>query len=183
MKKLVIFLVTAAMLVACFVALIRYVRPAQALDLNYVEVSAGDKIAAMLASRKLELVLTEADIDNLLKKQLAASAANGQLPPQIRIEGAQAKLHGDVLEADVNLRWKDRLPIGAKLFFTLSWNRPNIELIHTRTQIKDVKLPPAWLQLATVQIPIEAQLPKLIGVKEVQFEEDAVRIHLKLGQS
>ena len=178
MKKFFIFLIVLAVIVAAVLAgIIAYVKPAEALDLAYKEVPIGNKIVDIIKNRKLEVELTEQDINDIVKKQLAAHKT---LPNDVQIEGAKLTLQGTSLVADVNIRWRDQVPVGAKLNFVLAWNNPNIEIRHVSTQIKGINLPGEWLQLAPMVIPLEQYLPKLIGVKDVIFDEKSVHINLKL---
>jgi len=174
---MIFIVVVILVLVVGLLCLVSYVKPTEALDLNYQEVAISGKIADMLKNRKLEVTLTEQDINDIVKKQLAAHRT---LPNDLMIEGAELRLNGSQLEADVNLRWQERIPIGAKVFFALDWSPPNIEVRHVGTQIKDWQLPGEWLQIAPVQIPLESYLPKLVGVKNVTFDNQAIRIELKL---
>ncbi len=173
-----IFIVVVILVLAVgLLSLVSYVKPSEAMDLNYQEVAISGKIADIIKNRKLEVVLTEQDINNIVKKQLAAHST---LPNDLMIEGAKLRLNGSQLEADVNLRWREQIPIGATVLFALDWSPPNIEVRHVGTQIKDKQLPSDWLQLAPVQIPLESYLPQLVGVKHVAFENQAIRIDLKL---
>lgn len=181
MKKLLIFVCTVLVIFAALAgAAIWYVKPTEALDLNYREVPIGGKIVDMIKNRKFEVLITEAEINDLVKKQLAA---HRELPHDIRIEGAALQLRGNELQADVNLLWREQIPVGAKLFFNVEWNSPNIEIVHTSTQIKEASLPSSLLQLPPLRISLEEHLPKLVGVRNVSFEENGIRIGFKLGQS
>ncbi|MBD0383384.1 hypothetical protein [Paenibacillus sedimenti] len=178
MKKFIVFVVVTIVILAAVIAgIISYVKPAEALDLEYSEVPIGSKIVDIIKNRKLKVELTEQDVNDIVKKQLAARKT---LPNDVRIEGAKLTLQGTALAADVNIRWHDKVPVGAKLNFVLAWNNPKIEIQHISTQIKGVNIPGKWLQLAPIEIPLEQHLPKLVGVKDVIFEEDAIQIDLKL---
>ncbi|NEW08556.1 hypothetical protein GK047_21385 [Paenibacillus sp. SYP-B3998] len=168
---------TIVLLIVVLAGGLWYIKPTEVLDLNYKELEITNKILDIIKNRKLEVVLTEQDVNNMVKKQLAARQT---LPNDVRIEGAKISVHGTMLEADVNIRWHDQVPVGAKMWFNLTWNNPNLQIEHVATQIKGFKLPNAWLQLAPFQIPIEQHLPKLIGVKTVVFEDRAIQIDLKL---
>ncbi|MEW9702900.1 hypothetical protein [Paenibacillus sp. SI8] len=178
MKKLFGFIIgTVVVLAAICAGMAWYVKPAEALDLNYKEVEITGKIIDMIRTRKLEAELTEQDINDIVKKQLAAHST---LPNDIQIEGAKLTLRGTDLEADVNIRWRDQIPVGAKMWFNLAWDSQNINIQHIGTRINDVQIPSDWVQLAPISIPLEEYLPKLVGVKDVHFEEKAIRIQLNL---
>ncbi|MDR6554884.1 hypothetical protein [Paenibacillus qinlingensis] len=177
LKKLMFAILTLAVIAAVMlVIVIQYVKPTESLDLQYKEISISNKIAEMILSRKLEVRLSEEDVNQLLKKQLASHT---QLPHDFRMEGATLNLQGSMVEADVNVRWHERIPIGALALFTLSWEPPNLVIQHVNTQIKNWQLPSSWLQLAPVEIPLQSHLPKLIGIKNVVFEDKSILIQLK----
>lgn len=177
LKKIMITILTLAVIAAAMlVIVIQYVKPTESLDLQYKEISISNKIAEMVLTRKLDVRLSEDDVNNLLKKQIASHSL---LPHNFRLEGAKLNLQGSMIEADVNVRWQERIPIGAHTMFTLAWDPPNLVIQHVNTQIKNMQLPSAWLQLAPVEIPLQSYLPKLIGIKNVVFEDNSIVIQLK----
>ncbi|MBP1966828.1 hypothetical protein [Paenibacillus aceris] len=177
LKKLFVFAIAViVILTAAAAMIIRHIKPTEDLDLNYEEISIASKVADIVKNRKLEVQVSEQDLNNLVKKQLAAHQT---LPNGVRIEGAKLTLQGADLVADVNVRWQDKVPVGAQLLFTLAWDPPNVVIQHQSTMIKGMQLPKEWLQLAPIELSIEDHLPLLIGVKDVRFEEKAVYIQLK----
>ncbi|MEC0266670.1 hypothetical protein [Paenibacillus anseongense] len=175
-KRFIFLIVVVLFLAAATVLFIRHIQPTEDLDLNYQEISIGSKIADIVKNRKLEVQITEQDLNNLVKKQLSA---HQNLPNGIRIEGAKLTLQGSNLVADVNVKWQDKLPVGAQLLFTLAWDPPNVIIQHQSTMVRGIQVPKEWLQFAPIELSIEDHLPLLIGVKDVQFEEKAVLIQLK----
>ncbi|OCT14631.1 hypothetical protein A8709_24935 [Paenibacillus pectinilyticus] len=180
LKKILLIIVALAVIaVVMLVIVIQYVKPTESLDLHYKEISISSKVADIILSRKLEVRLTEDDVNNLVKKQLADHSV---LPNDFRMEGAKLNLQGSTIEADVNLRWQDKVPIGAHTTFTLAWEPPNLVIQHVNTQIRNWQLPSAWLQVAPVEIPLQSFLPKLIGIKNIVFENKDIVIQLKAFQ-
>ncbi|KQX45193.1 hypothetical protein [Paenibacillus sp. Root444D2] len=177
LKKIVIFAIAVVIiLTAALVIAVRHVKPTETLNLDYKEVTISSKIADIVKNRKLEVQLTEQDINDVVKKQLAAHQV---LPNGFRIEGAKLTLQGSNLVADVNVRWREKIPIGVQMMFTLAWNPPNLVVQHRNTSVKGMQVPSEWVQLAPFELPIEDHLPKLIGVKNIRFEEKAIIIQLK----
>lgn len=177
-KKWIVSLsLLAAVLAAACGAAVWFVKPQQQLDLTYRELRLGDKLMDMLRSLSLQVTLSEQDINDLAKKQLAA---HRELPHGLLLEGARFELRGDELVADVNLRWHDAVPIGARLVFQLQWEDGQLLLTHRQTSIRGVALPAGWLGLPDVAVPVADQLPSLVGIKDVTFEPSAIRIALKL---
>ncbi|KRE96839.1 hypothetical protein ASG89_30360 [Paenibacillus sp. Soil766] len=177
LKKVTITLLMLAIIAAVMLLIIiQYVKPTKSLDLQYKEISISSKIAEMILTRKLDVRLSEEEVNQLLKKQLASHTL---LPHDFRMEGAELNLQGAMVEADVNVRWRDRIPIGAHATFTLQWDPPNLVIQHVNTQLRSWQLPSTWLQLAPIEIPLQSFLPKLIGIKDVVFEDNAILIQLK----
>ncbi|MDQ0878154.1 uncharacterized protein YpmS [Paenibacillus sp. V4I3] len=177
LKKIVIFaMVVVIILTAALVIAVRHVKPTEALNLDYKEVTISSKIADIVKNRNFEVQLTEQELNDVVKKQLAGHQV---LPNDFRIEGAKLTLQGSNLVADVNVRWREKIPIGAQMMFTLAWNPPNLVVQHRNTSIKGMQVPSEWVQLAPIELPIEDHLPKLIGVKNVMFEEKAIIVQLK----
>lgn len=178
MKK---FLITVIVLLSIVIVAIWgaawYVRPSKSLDLKYEEVPIGGMILNMVKLRKPEVQLTEQDVNNLIKKRLEQ---NKELPHQMSLKGASFELQGERLEADVNVLWDHKVHVGGKLYFQLAWSPPNIEIVHTGTRIKDISLPAEWFQIAPIRIPVEDQLPDRIGINQVSFDPNVIRIGLKL---
>jgi hypothetical protein len=154
-----------------------YVKPTQEMDLKYAEISIAAKVADMIKQFKPEVLLTELDVNNLIKKHLAQ---HQELPHNLVVKGADFRLQGDLLEADVNVLWDYKVHIGAKLFFQLNWNQPSIEVMHTGTQIKDIQIPLELFEIPPITIPVEDNLPAMIGIKDVVFDPQSIRLGLKL---
>jgi hypothetical protein len=178
LKKAIYTAVIAALLLGLLVwGIIQVVRPDQALDLHYEEVTVFDKVLDIVKTRKPEVQLTERDVNYLGKQYLSQHSV---LPHDMTITGAQFKLHGHVLEADLNLLWRDKVPAAAKLFFQVTWKNPNMEIVHTSTNIKQMQVPKTWIHMEPIRIPLSQFLPGMIGIKDVVFDPDAIRISLRL---
>jgi hypothetical protein len=160
-----------------FWAAVQAVKPDQSLDLNYKEVSVVEKTLDIVKNRKLEVQLTEQDLNNLVKKQLSQHAV---MPNNVTITGAQFKLDGNRVEADVNLLWDNKVAAAAKLFFLMEWKNPDLEITHLSTQIKQMQVPQEWFHLNPIRIPMTQNMPKMIGIKDIAFDPDAIRIMLML---
>jgi hypothetical protein len=160
-----------------FWAAVQAVKPDQSLDLNYKEVSVVEKTLDIVKNRKLEVQLTEQDLNNLVKKQLSQHAV---MPNNVTITGAQFKLDGNRVEADVNLLWNHNVAAAAKLFFLMEWKNPDLEITHLSTQIKQMQVPQEWFHLNPIRIPMAQNMPKMIGIKDIAFDPDAIRIMLML---
>jgi hypothetical protein len=178
MKLLIRMTILLSLVIVVIWGGVWYVKPEQVLDLKYDEVPISGLILDMVKSRKLEVRLTAQDINNLVKKSLAAKSA---VPSNFVITGADVKQHGDRLEADVNLMWDYKVHMGAKLSFMLAWDPPNLQIVHIATQMKDLKVPLEWFHIDPISVPLQDNLPKLVGIKGVSFDDNQIRIALKIN--
>lgn len=166
MKKLFLALVVLVILVAAAAGgAYWYAAPAQKLDLGYEEVPLTDRALDMAKRLSTEMILTERDVDNLAVKQLAQ---NPEYEPGVLITGAQFTLSGDLLVADVNIKWRDRVPVGLRLTYRLSWNSPNLTAHVEEAKIKDIGLPAGSFD--DVVIPLGDELPKALHIQDVRLE-------------
>ncbi|MDF2962338.1 MAG: hypothetical protein K0S39_4073 [Paenibacillus sp.] len=154
-----------------------YVQPQHTLDLAYTDLPVRNKLADMLASRKLEVELTEPEVNSLLKKALANQMSNRQ---DFEITGARFTLLGSEWVADVNLLYRKRWKLGAALRFKVSWQEPYIMAVHTGTRIRQAELPLEWFRLKPVQVPLNDHLPKLTAIKDIAFLEHSLKLSLGL---
>ena len=171
------FMIGISLVIVAIYGIAWYVRPSEALDLKAEEWAVSGKIVEMVKNRKLEVQLSEQEVNQLIKKRLAQKA---DLPHGFRIKGAKFDLQGSLLAADLNLLWDYKLPIGAKLLFTLRWNDPNLEVVHVDTHIRNMEIGTDWFQLEPIRIPLGDSLPKHVAIRSVQFDGDWIRIGFKL---
>lgn len=154
-----------------------YVSPAEKLDLIYEPVSISQKAADMVRNRKLEVTVSEQELNSLLKMKLAQ---NPQLRPDVVIEGARFEQEQNEITAFVNIKYANRISIGATLTFSLEWKPPELIIHHESTYIKKRKVPASWLQLDPILIQAEEGMPPMVGIKDIRFEKDTILIALKL---
>ncbi|WP_019532905.1 hypothetical protein [Paenibacillus ginsengihumi] len=178
MKRIVIGMLVALLAAAALAAAaLWYVRPKQELDWSYEPISLRSHVAGMLAARQLEITLSEAEIDSLLKQALA-----GHMPASEvwQVTGVRFSLQGQQLIAAANLTYRGRLPVGARLHFALSWQAPLLRAEHTRTEIGRFAVPAAWLRLKPLEVDLEAPLPRMLSIRSVEFPGNAVRLSFTL---
>ncbi|MFC0212731.1 hypothetical protein ACFFK0_09665 [Paenibacillus chartarius] len=179
MRKLILFLfVLVLILTGAAGAVVWYVQPTRALDLQYEKLSVPDKIAEMVQRRTMELRLTEADMNNLIK---ASMAGRTNLPHDLQLTGVSAEQQGELLIVDANVLWRDAIAAGTTLTYRMSYSEPDLILTRESVRIKGYEIPPGWLQTATeFRYNLYDKLPKLIGIQGVAFGENDLRIGLKL---
>lgn len=157
-----------------------YVRPAEELDLKYAPISVQQKVLDMIKNRKLEVRLSEAELNDLLKWRLAEHRSPR---PDVWIEGASFRQRGNRLSARVNLKYADTIRVGAILDFELIWQNSELIVRHVGTHLRGLSLPVSWLQLDPVVVPLRfADIP-FVEVKRLDFlPEGGVRIGIGLQE-
>lgn len=152
-----------------------YVAPSEQLDLAYDPVSIKDKAMEMVQKLKPEIVLSEADVNNLIKSQLQSGSPES-LPPDTTLDGARFELSGDRLIAHLNMTYRDFLPLGMLATYKMTWQAPNLILEPLSLSVKDYDL--GKERLDRIVVPIE--LPSLISIGEMQFQDNQIVIKLQL---
>lgn len=154
-----------------------YVKPVENLDLSYRPVSVREKLTGMLLNRSPEIVLSEDDLNQLLKQQLAERR---HITPNVEIIGARFEQDGQHMTAHVNVLYGGRFEVGAVLEFHVDWQRPNLTATHLATRIKRLSVPDSLFHLEPIVIPVEELLPPLVSLKGVRFLPNGVGILFQL---
>ncbi|TJY40781.1 hypothetical protein E5161_16695 [Cohnella pontilimi] len=172
MKKLFIGLFLLLFFcVAGAVGTLYYIRPDIGLNLEHRPVPVKQRVLSMVERRSLELVLTEEDINNVIKESLSR---NPRRSKDIEVQGAQFSLSGNILTADYSLKWKQRVTAALRVTYLLSWNDPDIIGTVTDVRVKDISLPTSLAE--NIALPIGEQLPKPLKIKNVAFGDHEVKI-------
>lgn len=168
------------LLAAAAAGLIWYVRPGEPLDLQYRELSVRELALGMIAARSPEVRLSENDLNQLLKQELAKRA---QLRPDLRVTGARFVQDGANLQAHVNLLYRETYPVGAVLHFQLDWRSPNLIVTLRETTVKRLRIPESLVRLDPIVVPVGNQVPPPLHIRDVQFDPDGIRILIGLTGS
>lgn len=175
MKKLIAFLFIAALLAAAAgVGGLYYVRPDPTLTLDYDEVPVKERALDMAKRMSFELALSEADVSNVLKRSLALNPRQNK---DVEVRGAHFALKGERLVADLNLLWKDRVPVGMQVTYLLSWKDPYLSATVEKVNVKAIGLPADMVE--NMSVPIGQELPKPLKINSVAFGEGEMVITLK----
>lgn len=166
--------------------LLSYIAPDEQLDLAYEPFDVKQQVFSMVKKMKPELVLTESNINNLIKMSLKSKlSSGGQSPPEIgkdvQLEGAYFELEQDKLIARMNVRYKDRIPAAFDAVYTLEWQEPNIVLVPQSLSLKKFDLPISMLE--TITIPLDFPRQDVVTVQDVQFLVDQIIIKFKINLS
>jgi hypothetical protein len=137
----------------------------------------ADKVKRMIAERSLSTTITEAELEAVVK---AALYEERQLGEGISITGAEVLLSGDrmTVRTDVTIGGKLRLPLTHQL--RLEWEAPDVVATHESTALKHISLPASWFPIGIVRVPIrfDERVPAEVG--RVTFEENAIRLQLRI---
>jgi hypothetical protein len=172
LKKLLIGLFVLILFgVVGSVAILYYIRPDVTLTLEHQPVPVNQRVLDMVRRTSLELVLTEEDVNNILKESLAR---NPQRSKDVEVRGAQFRLSGNLLVADYHLKFKQRVSTALHVTYRLAWNDPDITATVTDVKLKDISLPAYMVE--DLSLPIGKQLPKPLKIKDVQFGDKKLKI-------
>ncbi|MFD1955015.1 hypothetical protein ACFSL6_12760 [Paenibacillus thailandensis] len=147
-----------------------YVAPREALDLSYEGIDVKRKLLDMAARLEPMLILTEEDVNNLIKMEL--SKQGDAADSRIRIDGARFELQEGKLTAHLNVTYRNALPIGAVAVFRLSWEPPNIVLAPESVKVRDIRLPAGLADTRIIELPSEG----IVRIKDVDFDRDRIKI-------
>jgi hypothetical protein len=175
-KKVLIALGVLIIIVLLFAAYVLWsIRPKETMDMSYQQISISEKIKDMVVRRSLELRLSEADMNNLMKRELAEQP----LPPNVQIEGARLDQRGQMMTAHVQLLLNNLIRAEASLDFLVKWEAPNLRIEHVKTNVGPWNLPLSRYQVDPVLIPLDKELPSLVAIRDVVFEPSQVVVSFK----
>jgi hypothetical protein len=175
LKKLFIALFVLIFLaVAAGIAGVYYIRPDATLTLQHEKVDLKKKTLDMAKRMSFEIKVSEADVNNVLKKSLAQ---NPQRSKDVLVQGARFTLEGDRLIADLSLLWKNRVPAGLQVIYRLTWSNPNVIAKVEQVKLKDITLSPGTVE--DLVLPIAQDLPKPLKIENVAFGNNELIIKLK----
>jgi hypothetical protein len=128
----------------------------------------------MVKQLKPELVLTETVVNNLIKKNLEP-----RINEQVVVDGARFDLEGDRLIANMNITYRDRVPIAVRAEYRLEWQDPNLALRPQALTMKGIELPLGMLE--TIVVDLDLPTGDLVKVSEVRFQGETVNVLFKLS--
>ncbi len=164
-----------------------YIAPAEQLDMSYTPISLKEKAWEIIKNRKTELVLSEADVNFLIKSAMAFQLSDGEaaagreglwLDQDLRLDGAAFQLEQDMLLARMNVTWKDYIPAELNASYRLEWQQNRIALRPQSLALKGIALPTGLLE--TVLLPLELPEQDYVSISDITFEPDQIRILFKI---
>ncbi|SDX51467.1 hypothetical protein [Paenibacillus sp. CF384] len=174
-KKIGITLIVLLVLViAAGVGAVMYVKPTEKLDLKFNEVPLMERALTMIKNLRTSFVLSEADIDNIGK---AAIRLKPEYQPGVLITGARFNLEGERLVAHLNLKLKDRLPVGIVIYYKLEWNNPNLVAKVDEAKLRGITLSKGYFD--DIVIPLGSELPELLHIKGIVIDKGNVVVSIR----
>ncbi|REK74409.1 hypothetical protein [Paenibacillus paeoniae] len=149
--------------------LLSYIKPEQSLHLNYSPIDVRQKAVDMVKRLKPELVLSEKEVNDLIKKHL-----DPDISEDVRVDGAQFMLEENKLLADLNITYGDRIPAQIRAEYRLEWQNPNLVLRPQSLSIKGFQLPLKMLE--TVIVPLDLPTGDMVTVQDVKFESKQIKV-------
>lgn len=174
-RRILLSLLVFIMLVAG--AGIWFILPTKDLDLRYHSIDVKEKILKMIETREPRITLTQEEVAQMSKKNLIKYMSTHDLG--VDITGADFRMNGDRMTADVNGKW-GAIPFGAELGFRLTAHGSLLNLEHTSTHIRGVGIPLSIFKLEPIEISMKDYLPDVITVREVDFLEEGMRLTFKI---
>lgn len=184
-RLLLLFIVILLLLGGAAWWMLSYIAPNEQLDLSYEPIDVNEKVLAMVKKLKPELVLTEADINDLIKKHLKEKYASGEagsssvvIAQDTQLDGASFELEEKKLIAHMNVTYMGRIPAALEAEYSLEWQSPNIVLKPQSLSLKNTSLPVNMLE--TINVPLDLPAQDIVTVRDMQFLKDQIKVLFKL---
>lgn len=168
---LFVFIIVA---VIAAVAGLYYIKPTEPLDLSYGKVPIRERALDMAKRMSLDLVVTEADVNSILKAELADDPL---VQEGVEVKGAKFTLIGELLIADLNVLWKDLVPSSLRIVYRLKWDAPNVVATVEEAKIKAISLPKS--SVSGFVIPLGDELPKPLKIEKIEWGVGEIKVKLK----
>ncbi|WP_424768702.1 hypothetical protein [Paenibacillus sp. sgz302251] len=160
--------------------LLSYIAPDEELDMTYASINVREKAMDMIQSMRPELVLTEADINNLIKMHLAAEGQSDiQLAQDVNLDGASFELEENRLIARMNATYMNQIPAQLNAVYALEWQDTSIALRPQSLSVKDIGLPLSLLE--PIIIPLDLPARDMVTVSDVEFQKDQIVVRFKVS--
>ncbi|MDQ8736156.1 hypothetical protein [Paenibacillus sp. LHD-38] len=184
-RLLLLFIVILLLLGGAAWWMLSYIAPDEQLDLSYEPIDVNEKVLAMVKKLKPELVLTEADINDLIKRHLKEKYASGEagsssvvIAQDTQLDGASFELEEKKLIAHMNVTYMGRIPAALEAEYSLEWQSPNIVLRPQSLSLKNTSLPVNMLE--TINVPLDLPAQDIVTVRDMQFLKDQIKVLFKL---
>lgn len=177
MRKWLIRL-TVLIIVVIFAALavLFYIKPTETLDLTSRKVPIKERALDMLKRTSLELIVTEDDVNHLLKSKLAEDPV---VQKDVEVTGAKFTVLGDLLIADLNVLWKDLVPSSLRIVYRLEWDDADSSIVAVVAEAKIKAISLQKSSIAGFVIPLGDELPKPLKIEKIDWGVGEIKVKLK----
>lgn len=170
LKRLLIVLIVLLLLIGGAAWwFLSYIAPDRPLHMNYNPIDVRQKAVDMVKRLKPELVLSEAEVNDLIKKHMDVDAFEN-----VRVDGAQFELDGNRLLADLNITYLERIPAQIRAEYRLEWQNPNLALYPQSLSMKGIQLPLNMLE--TIVVPLDLPTGEMVKVQDVKFVDKQIKV-------
>jgi len=173
MRKFISILVVFVIIIGIPAAFLHYIKPQQALNMEFTSIALEEKIVQMAREFKPELRLSRSDMNALIKQNMKQ-----ELSSQVYIDGVDFYLQDSLLHGQLNVTFANTVKSELSVVYTMNWEYPNIILEPKSLSIKSIPLPIKWLE--RFEIPIDNEEQRFVKIKEVYNEGDELVIAFKV---
>lgn len=167
-----------AAFLAALLAVAGYASTEPPLDWTMEEApSVSQKVQEMLEKRTLSTTITEQELNAVLSRYLYDLR---HVSSNAEITGAAFSLSGNTLIArtDVTIGSWLRLPLTHRIH--LAWQQPDLVATHQSSSLKAIPVPASFFPIGEIRVPLTWDKRIPAEIDNVTFEEDAIRINLRL---
>lgn len=125
-----------------------YIKPNEQLNLEANKIDVQEKITYMITNFKSEVILTEQDIDGLIKQNF-----NPQIGSHLVVDGAYFYIEKNILHAKLNVKYRNKVAAELNAQYSFELNDSGVVSIKPLSlQLKDINLPTTLLTPITFQL-------------------------------
>lgn len=152
-----------------------YIQPQQELDLKAEPIDVSEKMKQMVVNLKTEVVLTEDEIDSIIKMRL-----DPNINEHVEVEGAQFYIENDMLHAVFNVMYRNKIRAELNVQYNFILDEAAIiRLQPVSIKLKDVPLPLSLLKPMTIQLYNTEQ--SIVKITEVENKGRQLVIKWKIN--
>lgn len=157
------------------VLLLLYIKPSQQLDLKADSIDINEKMMYMVTNMKTEIVLTESDIDALIKMNL-----NPQLDDHLIVEGANFYVEKNILHATLNVKYRDKIPAQLVATYSFDLNEAGVlSMDPISIKLKDINLPQSVL--SPIQFQLYDMKNSIVKITDIENRQRDIIIKWKIN--
>ncbi|MBP2002453.1 hypothetical protein J2Z69_003526 [Paenibacillus shirakamiensis] len=180
MRKRWLWWIPIGLILIIIAGAVFYIRPVHTLDLNASEMNWKPKLREMLETRTPILHLNQDEVNQLAKQKLATAVNEGTLKLPFTLTGAKFIQQGHRIKAEINGRW-GIIPFGATAVYEIDYEGGLMVLTPIEVKVKDLNIKPSNLGLKVERVSPDKELPSVIQIKDILFQDQGIEIPLTLN--